>query len=84
MTVAFIFMLTHHDVTVPHALALFEKVKGTGLRCVGCKDIGLNIQHMHQLFSKMKKTKMKTFLEVVTRTGLLGLKQIQYESAVFR
>jgi hypothetical protein len=62
----FIFMLTHHDVTVPDAMGLFEKVKGTGLRCIGCKDIGLEIETMRQLFPKMKRAHMKTFLEVVT------------------
>jgi len=61
----FIFMLTHHDVTVPDAMNLFEKVNGTGLRCIGCKDIGLKIETMRQLFSKMKRARMKTFLEVV-------------------
>jgi len=66
MTTEFIFMLTHDDVTVPDAMDLFEKVKGTGLRCVGCKDIGLEIETMRQLFSKMKRAHMKTFLEVVT------------------
>lgn len=66
MTTEFIFMLTHHDVTVPNALELFERVKGTGLRCVGCKDIGLEISELRQLFSSMKHAHMKSFLEVVT------------------
>src|SRR5208283_3199398 len=39
----FIFMLTHHDVTIPNALQVFDEVKDTGLKCIGCKDIGLNI-----------------------------------------
>lgn len=66
MTTEFILMLTHHDVTVPNALELFERVKGTGLRYVGCKDIGLEISALRQLFSSMKNARMKTFLEVVT------------------
>jgi len=66
MSTDFIFMLTHHDVTVPNALELFERVKGTGLRCVGCKDIGLEINALRRLFSEMKNARMKTFLEVVT------------------
>jgi len=66
MTTEFIFMLTHHDVTVPNALELFERVKGTGLRYVGCKDIGLEIRALRQLFSSMKNARMKTFLEVVS------------------
>ena len=39
----FIFMLTHHDVTVPNALEVIERIKDTGLRFIGCKDIGLAI-----------------------------------------
>ena len=66
MTTEFIFMLTHHDITVPSALDLFQKVGKTGLKCAGCKDIGLEISKLRQLFSNMKTTGMKSFLEVVT------------------
>jgi len=59
-------MLTHHDVTVSEALELFERVKGSGLRCIGCKDIGLEFSALRELFSRMKNARMKTFLEVVT------------------
>lgn len=64
--VEFIFMLTHHDVTVPNALEVFEEVKDTGLKFVGCKDVGLPLDKLKELFSKMKKAGMVTFLEVVT------------------
>ncbi|MGA3405986.1 MAG: hypothetical protein ABSD49_09680, partial [Candidatus Bathyarchaeia archaeon] len=66
MTTEFILMLTHHDVTVPNALDLFQKVSRTGLKCAGCKDIGLEISKLRQLFSSMKSVGMKSFLEVVT------------------
>ena len=62
----FIFMLTHHDVTVPNALDLFQKVSKTGLKCAGCKDIGLPLSDLQRLFSNMKSSGMKSFLEVVT------------------
>ena len=62
----FIFMLTHHDVTVPNALDLFQKVSKTGLKCAGCKDIGLEIPSLRRLFSDMKAAGMRSFLEVVT------------------
>jgi len=62
----FIFMLTHHDVTVPNALDLFGKVSKTGLRCAGCKDIGLELPKLRLLFSNMKAAGVKSFLEVVT------------------
>jgi len=59
-------MLTHHDVTVPNALDLFQKVSKTGLKCAGCKDIGLEIPSLRRLFSDMKAAGMRSFLEVVT------------------
>lgn len=62
----FIFMLTQNDVTAPTALELLEEVKEMGLRCVGCKDVGLDLGRYRELFRKMKNYDMKSFLEVVT------------------
>jgi len=59
-------MLTHHDVTVPDALDLLQNVSKSGLKCAGCKDIGLEVQKLRLLFSNMKAAGMKSFLEVVT------------------
>jgi len=62
----FIFMLTYNDVTVPNAIEIFEDVKDTGLKFIGCKDIGLPIDKLQELFRRMKKENMITFLEVVS------------------
>jgi len=62
----FVFMLTQNDVTVPHALEVLEQVRGTGLRHVGCKDIGLSPDEYVELFSRMKRYGMATFMEVVS------------------
>jgi hypothetical protein len=59
-------MLTYHDVTIPNAIEVFEEAKGTGLNFVGCKDIGLPIEKLQELFKIIKREKMKTFLEVVS------------------
>ena len=59
-------MLTHHDVTIPNALQVFNEVKDTGLKCIGCKDIGLNLDQYKELFAGFKKQGMESFLEVVT------------------
>ena len=61
-----IFMLTHHDVTIPNAIKVFEEVKGTGLKFIGCKDMGLPIEKLQDLFRRMKRENMTTFLEVVS------------------
>jgi hypothetical protein len=62
----FIFMLTHHDVTIPDALQVLDEVKDTGLRCIGCKDIGLGFDQYKALFEAFKKHGLESFLEVVT------------------
>jgi NAD(P)H-dependent flavin oxidoreductase YrpB (nitropropane dioxygenase family) len=59
-------MLTHHDVTVPNAIEVFEEVKDTGLKFIGCKDIGLPIEKLQELFSCMRKANMTTFFEIVS------------------
>jgi len=62
----FVFMLTHHDVTISNALEVFEEVKKTELKFVGCKDIGLTAERLKELFARMKSAGMTTFLEVVS------------------
>jgi putative N-acetylmannosamine-6-phosphate epimerase len=62
----FIFMLTHHDVTIPNALQILDEIKDTGVRCVGCKDIGLSFDQYKELFQMLKKGEIESFLEVVT------------------
>jgi hypothetical protein len=62
----FIFMLTHHDVTIPNALEILEDVKETGLRYIGCKDVGLELNQYLELFKRAKQYGMETFLEIVT------------------
>jgi hypothetical protein len=59
-------MLTRNDVTIPNALETLEEVEDTGLRCIGCKDIPLELDQYIELFSKMKSHDLKTFLEIVT------------------
>lgn len=62
-----IFMLTHHDVTISNAIQVFEnEVKGTHLKYIGCKDISLPLAELKELFRKMKKERLTTFLEVVS------------------
>jgi hypothetical protein len=59
-------MLTQHDVTIPNALDVFEEVRDSGLRCIGCKDIGLPHEKLQQFFAVAKRAGMTTFLEVVS------------------
>lgn len=62
----FIFMLTHHDVTIQNALEVFHQVKDTGLECLGCKNIGLPEKELQELISSARAMGMTTFLELVS------------------
>jgi hypothetical protein len=62
----FIFMLTHHDVTIKNALEVFDQVKDTGLTHLGCKNIGLPEPELQELFGSAKKRGLTTFMEVVS------------------
>ena len=61
-----IFMLTHHDITIPNALDVLEQTRDTGLKFIGSKDIGLSDEKLFELFQNMRDLGMTTFLEVVS------------------
>jgi NAD(P)H-dependent flavin oxidoreductase YrpB (nitropropane dioxygenase family) len=61
-------MLTHHDVTVPNALEVFNEVKDTGIFCVGFKDIGLPVKELATLVGLMRKEGKTILMEVVSET----------------
>jgi hypothetical protein len=60
-----IVMLTHHDQTVPDALAVFTEAKGSRAQHWGFKDVGLPINQMRTLVDRLKEAGMTTYLEVV-------------------
>jgi NAD(P)H-dependent flavin oxidoreductase YrpB (nitropropane dioxygenase family) len=64
----FIFMLTKNDVTVPDALEVFHRIRHSGVRQIGFKDIGLPKEELRRLVRLMHKSQMETFLEVVSET----------------
>jgi hypothetical protein len=75
-------MLTHHDVTVPNALQVFDEVKDTGLKCIGCKDIGLNFDQYKELFAGFRKHGIQSFLEVVTYSEQEHFRGIELASKI--
>ena len=62
----FIFMLTHHDATVPNALDVYESLRETGLRHVGFKDIGATPATLAELTRRMHADGRTVYLEVVS------------------
>ena len=67
-------MLTHHDLTVPNALQLFERTREYPIAHWGFKDVGLPPEAMQSLVKAMKAAGKTTFLEVVSLSEEEGLR----------
>ena len=66
--IEFIFMLTRDDVTLSDAREVYASVSGTGLRHVGCKDVGLSRDELAALMDDIRSNGHETYLEVVSET----------------
>ena len=66
--IEFIFMLTRDDVTLPDARAIYASIADTGVRHVGCKDVGLPKDELAALMDDIRAHGHKTYLEVVSET----------------
>ena len=64
----FIFMLTHHDQTIPDALAVYNEVKHAGLEYVGFKDVGLSREQLLDLTTAIHANGQLAVLEIVSQT----------------
>ncbi len=66
--IEFIFMLTRDDVTIPDAREVYASVAGSGLRHVGCKDVGLPREELQALMDEIRANGHTSWLEVVSET----------------
>src|SRR3954454_9576109 len=66
--IEFIFMLTRDDVTLPDAREVYAAVSGSGVRHVGCKDVGLPTDELKALMDDIRAHGHTTYLEVVSET----------------
>ena len=73
----FIFMLTHNDTTVPNADKVYESIRGSGLRCVGFKDIGATPEELAVVAEKAHADGLEVFLEVVSTSKESELVSLQ-------
>jgi hypothetical protein len=64
----FIFMLTRDDETVSDARAIYESIADSGVRHVGCKDIGLSRGELSALLDDIRSNGHTSYLEVVSET----------------
>src|SRR3712207_2145851 len=61
-------MLTRDDVTLPDAREVYASIAGTGVRHVGCKDVGLPKDQLAALLDDIRASGAQTYLEVVSET----------------
>jgi 4-hydroxythreonine-4-phosphate dehydrogenase len=66
--IEFIFMLTRDDVTLADARSVYASIAGTGVRHVGCKDVGLPPEELAALMDDIRSNGHQTYLEVVSET----------------
>lgn len=64
----FIFMLTRADRTLADARAVYASVAETGIRHVGCKDLGLPRDELAALMDDIRANGHTSYLEVVSET----------------
>jgi hypothetical protein len=64
----FIFMLTHDDVTLADARTVYASIAGSGVRHVGCKDLGLPREELAALLDEIRANGHTSYLEVVSET----------------
>jgi hypothetical protein len=64
--IEFVFMLTHNDSTVAGGPALYETLRGTGLRYVGFKDVGAAPEDLIAITRAAHQDGLEVMLEVVS------------------
>jgi 4-hydroxythreonine-4-phosphate dehydrogenase len=64
----FIFMLTRDDQTIADAREVYASVADTGIRHVGCKDLGLPRDELAALMGDIRAHGHTSYLEVVSET----------------
>jgi hypothetical protein len=64
----FIFMLTRQDQTVSDCLAVMAEIRSAGLRHIGFKDVGADLQTLSILNRMIKENGALSYMEVVSTT----------------
>src|SRR3954464_5828313 len=66
--IEFIFMLTRDDVTLSDAREVYASIAQTGVRHVGCKDVGLPTAERRALTDDIRSHGHETWIGVVSET----------------
>ena len=75
--IEFVFMLTRQDRTILDCLEVFEEIKSLGLRHVGFKDIGVDMETLRRLTREIKATGAVSYLEVVSTSEEACLRSVR-------
>ncbi len=78
----FIFMLTRDDQTIADARAVYASVARTGIRHVGCKDLGLSREELAALMEDIRSNGHTSYLEVVSETDEATLESAQVAAEI--
>lgn len=73
----FIFMLTHHDRTVPGARDVYAEIRDTGVHYVGFKDVGLPTSQLKELAASIRADGREVFLEVVSERAKDEIRSVE-------
>jgi hypothetical protein len=73
----FIFMLTKDDRTVPNAMDVYTDLRGSNIRYVGFKDIGLPFTDLQRLVEAIRADGRTSMLEVVSTTQQEELRSVE-------
>jgi hypothetical protein len=68
VVIEFIFMLTRDDRTLSDAREVYASIAGSGVRHVGCKDVGLPRDELAALMEDIRANGHTTHLEVVSES----------------
>jgi hypothetical protein len=68
LVIEFIFMLTRDDMTLSDARDVYASIADSGVRHVGCKDVGLPEDQLAALMADIRRNGHTSHLEVVSET----------------
>lgn len=80
--IEFVFMLTHHDKTVENAVEVYKHTRGTGLRYVGFKDVGVGPNVLAEVTRAAHADGVAVMLEVVSTTAEDELRSLRAASDI--
>jgi hypothetical protein len=78
----FIFMLTRNDTTLADARAIYASIADSGLRHVGCKDVGLPQDELAAFMDEIRANGHTSYLEVVSETDEATLRSARVAAEI--